>query len=279
MSTKKQLLDPIGSMCKLIALNFRKPKTKIIIKDHVLLLNEPMKIKGMDFQGVGRWFRGDEKEDISELYYVIIRVIKWYLVPDTHEIKEQPIDNDNDSDSDSNSDNNNDSNNNNNGNNNNNNGSNDGDNYDETNSSQIQESQELIIMVNYLCDALSKLQETYESGLVILALQFFINIIQEALEGKFDQKLLEKRLPKFILKKEKEYENLIDYNKLKQLWKVKTLKTICELYNNCFKVEHDDDIQSKTKDAIIQGYLTSIVSTLDIMDKEFQVLISNSNKG
>lgn len=250
MSTKKQLLDPLGSMCKLIALKFKKLNTKISIIDHVIYLDEPKKVLGIEVQGAKRWWYDQEQEDISELYYVIIRLIKWYIISEDNNIN---IYDDNQDEI-----------------------INEIDNQDDN----ISNSDELKKMIEYLCIALSKLQKTYKSGLVIFALQFFINLLREALEGTLTlEKLEERRLPILILKNEKEYDNLIDYDKLKKLWKLSTLKKIYELYNNCFKVKDDNEIPKKTKKALIDGYLTGITSTLDIIDKEFQLLISNSNKG
>jgi hypothetical protein len=243
MSTKKQLLDPLGSMCKLIALKFKKLNTKISIIDHVVSLDEPKKILGVEVQGAKRWWYDQEQADIAELYYVIIRLIKWYIIAE-----DQTENNSEESQQDE---------------------------------DDIVKSDELLTMVDYLCIALSKLQKTYyKSGLVIFALQFFINLLREALEGNMTLEILEKRrLPMVILKDEEEYDNLIDYDKLKKLWKLSRLKKIYELYNDCFKVKYDKEIPKETKKALIEGYLTGITSTLDIVDKDFQILISNSTKG
>ena len=90
---------------------------------------------------------------------------------------------------------------------------------------------------------------------------------------------LNEQLPECILEEEKNYDNLIDYDKLRELWNHNAFKTICELYDNCFRVKADDNIPNKTKDALIDGYLTAVGATLDIIDKEFQVLIMNNDKG
>lgn len=247
MSTKKQLLDPLGSMCKLIALKFKKLNTKISIIDHVVSLDEPKKILGVEIQGAKRWWYDQEQADIAELYHVIIRLIKWYII--SGDRSEDQMENSGDELS--------------------------------ADEDDIFKSEELLMMIEYLCIALSKLQKTYrKSGLVIFALQFFINLLREALEGNMTLEILEKRrLPIIILEDEKEYDNLIDYDKLKKLWKLSRLKKIYELYNDCFKVKCDKDIPKETKKALIEGYLTGITSTLDIVDKDFQILISNSTKG
>ena len=82
------------------------------------------------------------------------------------------------------------------------------------------------------------------------------------------------------MEKDKEYETLLDYNKLKNLWSIKTIQRIHELYNSCFNVLNDPDITNfETKDNLIRSYLKSINSMLDDSDKDFQKLIRNSNSG
>src|SRR5271156_5916382 len=77
----KQLLDPIGTMCKLVGLIFNKTNTKIKISNHVLTLDKPDEL-----QFLYRWWDQANKENISELYYVVIRIIIWYLVPEQEDI-------------------------------------------------------------------------------------------------------------------------------------------------------------------------------------------------
>jgi len=221
MSAKKQLLDPLGTLCKLVSLNFSEINTKISIHNHSLSLQKPY-----NYQFMVRWVNGDGKENVSELYHVISRVIKWYML------------NDNDN-------------------------------------SEIYNCDELKRLVRYLCNAFRKLQETYEYGNVILAVQFYINIMESAINGNYNDNML----PKYILDKEKEYENLLDYDKLKNFWKYDKLKRICELYDACFKVYNSEDMILIEKEALINGYLQSIQSILEITDGEFHKLIQNSTKG
>jgi hypothetical protein len=334
MDRDNQLLDPIGTMCKLIALCFSKFKTKIKISDHVLTLDSPN-----DFQGVIRWYYGDGKENISELYYVITRIIKWYLVrdpnmvsPDTEDFEyeyeniyfdnddgdddeddDEKDNEDNEDDSDDEShfgfdlfdmdvatddddeDDEDDDNNESNG---------DGKDMDKDRSnnfnskknkikkrvkkqsrvgkifarnktSSIANSEELRVMIQYLCKALSKLQETYEFGNVVFTLQYFIGLLQGALEGQYD----ESKLPEFLVEMEKNTENLIDYGKMKTIWRLKDLSTICRLYKECFKIKEDDEISHDVKNNLIKGHLKTINLTLKITDKKFRKLMLNSKRG
>jgi len=222
MSAKKQLLDPLGTLCKLVSLNFSEINTKISIHNHSLSLQRPY-----NYQFMIRWMNGDGKENVSELYHVIIRVIKWYLLDEND------------------------------------------------NNTEIYNCEELKRLVRYLCNAFRKLQETYEYGNVILAVQFYINIMEDSINGNYN----DNKLPKYILDKEKEYENLLDYEKLKNFWKYDKLKRICELYDACFKVYNSEDMILLEKEALINGYLQSIQSILEITDGEFHKLIQNSTKG
>jgi len=253
----KQLLDPLGTICKLVALNFNRIKTKVSIQNYVLTLQKPN-----GYQWMIRLYNGDGRENISELYYAIIRVVRWYLVKDYKQVEELEVHVDRDNQMIP---------------------------YDEEpveeivngeetielNSNAIADCVELRKLIQYLCDAFTKLQQTYEYGNVVLALQFYINLLRDGLNGVFD----DNRLPKYILDKEKEYENLLDYEKLKNLWEVKNIKRVCKLYDSCFKVRDDPEMSEEEKRCYINGYLKSIETILKITDKGFQKLIVNSNKG
>ena len=65
MSVKKQLLDPLGTLCKLISLSFSEINTKISIQNHVLSIQKPY-----NYQFVLRMINGDGRENISELFYI-----------------------------------------------------------------------------------------------------------------------------------------------------------------------------------------------------------------
>lgn len=229
MTTKRQILDPLGTMCKLVSLIFYEIKTKISIQNHIIHICKPDKYH---YQSVTRFINGDGKENISELYYVIIRLIKWYILP-----SEEPE-------------------------------------YEEMNYIEISKSDEFKRLIKYMCEALRKLQYTYESGNVVLSLQFLINIVEEALIGKN----IDNKLPKCLCTKDTEYETLIDYEKMKNLWEIKTLKDICELYDKCYELEAED-LPVKNKQTLIENYLRAINSILEITDNKFQNLVINSNSG
>jgi len=263
---KKQLLDPIGTMCKLISLNFLDANTKISICNHVLSLDKPYQ-----FQWLERSCRGDSRENISELYYVIIRIIDWFLVPAMINIDDDDDDTDDDTDDNirnntedindindiSNSSN------------------TSTKSFDSYNYLYISKSEELRRLVRYLCDGFRKLQYTYKYGNVILVLQYYINILEDGLDNINNIS----RLPKLLVEEDMEYENLIDYDKLKNLWTVENLTRVCNLYDECFNVYTNENIPNSNKEVLIDGYQKSIYHILEENDKIFVKLVDNSNRG
>lgn len=223
MSGHKQLLDPLGTICKLISLNFSELNTKISIQNHAISLQKPY-----HYQFALRMINGDGRENISELFYIIWQIICWYLIDVDIETHENWI--------------------------------------------QISKSEEIKKLVKYTCCALRKLQETYEFGNVVLAIQYYINILEDAVNGIYDNR----RLPQCVLDKESESDNFVDYDKLKNFWDYKKLQRVCDLYDKCFTV-YADILPTIEKNALINGYLKSINAILDLTDSEFQKLLINSN--
>ena len=280
MSSKKQLLDPIGTLCRMVALNFTEHSTKISIHNHVLTLHRP---DGL--QWAIRFYNGDERDNISELYYAITRIVKWFVIPQYKEIKKsfpkrkivEPensfLDEEDElikelekmtkSVKDSKIE-----------------------EIEEiesieeigenliNNNIEIASSEEIRRMIKYLCLGFKKLQKTYRFGNVVLAIQFYVNILMDSLNGIFT----EDKLPNFE-EMGQTYDNLLDYNKLKNLWDINRFKRICELYDKCFETLEDNDFPDDKKSQYIDGYLKSINTILDITDHEFQKLIQSSNEG
>lgn len=230
MSFKKQLLDPLGTLCKLAALNFTEIKTKISIHDHVISLHGPNK-----WQGAVRFYNGDGKENVSELLNAFVRIIEWYL-PQSSDVfcDESP-----------------------------------GSNW-----MDIRNSDEIRKMVQFACSGLRNLQYTYEYGNVTLAIQCYINNFEAAVNDHFKPSML----PQYVLNKEHEVDNLVNYDKLRNFWDISKLRRITELYDECFSVKHNVS-EIKVRDGLIESYLQSIYKLIEISDIEFQQLVLNSKKG
>lgn len=68
-----QLLDPVTTVFKLCLLKFKPSGTKISIKNYTISFHEPS-----IFQGIQRWFSGDERNDLYKLYGPLRMFIDWY---------------------------------------------------------------------------------------------------------------------------------------------------------------------------------------------------------
>jgi hypothetical protein len=218
MSSKKLPIDPICAMCRIILLNFKNVNTKIGVTSHAINLQDPTML-----QGVLRYYYGDGKEDMFGLFYLIIHLITWFLVPvdktsDLRRVK------------------------------------------------QIDEQliTELKKMVQYMCQGLEKLQNTYKAGNVVLTLQYYINLLEDALTGTFNIK----RLPACLLE-----DVWIDSplkNKIIEMWDYERLRRISAIYDDCFA---EFNKKLKLKDEIINGYLVAVEQLLCAYEKEFDLNI------
>ena len=75
-NNKRQLLDPIGSICHIVSLTYKPLNTKIGINNHAIIIQESNVLQWLD-----RYWNGDNRENISLLYNIVIRVIEWYIIP------------------------------------------------------------------------------------------------------------------------------------------------------------------------------------------------------
>jgi hypothetical protein len=75
-SNKRQLLDPIGTLSHIVALAFKPLNTKIGISNHAVKIQDNYYLQWFD-----RLWNNDNRENISLLYSIVIRVIEWYVIP------------------------------------------------------------------------------------------------------------------------------------------------------------------------------------------------------
>jgi hypothetical protein len=239
-SNKRQLLDPIGTLSHIVALAFKPLNTKIGISNHAVKIQDNYYLQWFD-----RLWNNDNRENISLLYSIVIRVIEWYVIPlsgkyvDIDASKEEHTDA-----------------------------------FDYLS----KEDKDLFWkclekMILFACMAFDKLQYTYNNGPiptnVILATQFFINTLKESLKGTYNKDIL----PRCLV--EGENKTFIDYQKIKLLWNGHKLSKITSLYEKCFDTQHSDN---KFKDDEIDGYMAAINKLLSLHDDEFRQLISYSNE-
>lgn len=288
MSSKYQLLDPMGTLCRLILLNFEPKSTKVTITNHTIQIQTPF-----NGQWLYRRITGDGVTNIFVLFQVFQRVIEWYIIPlhnkkfgknSQYEKKKNSIYKKNKDSENSeedvqlhlNID----------------------DISDEVNITEFWNN--MVKLCNYACSALSKLQYTYEKDnqLAVIALQYYINMLKEAIDGRYD---IEK-LPACIVNSKP--DNLLDYDKIKNLWNANKIKELCHLFELSFSSSFDSDKDIKEKEVKekdvkdnkdinkdildmkdvhknkkIESYLNAINGLLNISDDEFIKLIQSSNRG
>jgi hypothetical protein len=235
-SSKRQLLDPIGTLSHIVSLAFKPLNTKIGIINHAVIIQDKHY-----FQWFDRYWNGDNRENISLLYNIVIRVIEWYIIPLSGKYTD----------------------------------------YENKDSFDYLTTEEKKVfwsclekMVLFACMAFDKLQFTYYNGPVptnvVLATQFFINTLRDSLNGTYKKDIL----PRCMV--EGENKTFLDYDKIKLLWTGDKLNKIVSLYEKCFATQNSD---TKYKDEEIEGYMTAVNKLLYLHDEEFRTLINLSNEG
>ncbi len=237
-NNKRQLLDPIGTLSHIVALAFKPLNTKIGIWNHAVTIQD-----SNYFQWLDRFWNSDNRENISLLYSIVIRVIEWYVIPLSGKYQDNENNNKNGFD-------------------------------------YLSKEDKLLFwsclekMILFSCMAFDKLQHTYHNGPVptnvILATQFFINTLKESLKGSYNKDIL----PRCLV--EGENKTFIDYDKIKLLWNGDKLNKITSLYEKCF---HTQKTEGKYKDEEIEGYMSAINKLLYLHDEEFRKLICLTNEG
>lgn len=209
MSTnKQQILETITSVSRLITLSFKPKGTKIAIRDHNIVLCEPISdISSFSFdpryyvklpQSIDRYLNGDSREDIYILNHVITNFIEWYIIP--YKRKDLEI-------------------------------------Y-----------RGLINLARFLRVGLRELQATYGSGNAVGTLQYYINVLGAVIDESFYPEMLYNPSTtgiKSFLGDDNDvstmYSTIFDIQKFKTFWSRKELKSICNEFENCFKNPEDDE--------------------------------------
>jgi hypothetical protein len=258
MTYKQQLLDPISTICKIISLNFLKKCTKISIIDNILLIDKPTY-----YQGILRYYYGHDREEIGELFIVVVRIIKWYILPlnnilfdsDNVELSIDKITENIKKDS----------------------------NifiyelfpHENIVENLITLNKMIRRMLGYTLLGFSKLQYTYNNGNVVLTIQYYINLIKDSLNNKFTNELL----PKCVLDGSNNKKNFLDYGKIMKLWDYNKIKIICDMFDNCFKTIHEINEPHDIKIKMIDGNLLTINNILDLIDGQFKILLKHNFSG
>jgi len=286
---KKQLLDPLCTLTSIIELLFRPIGTKFGIHDHSIIMNvisEQQVSSWQNLQSYKRYWYNDSRENVSKLGIVVKRLIEWYIMP-TWELVNNKPDSINNKHKMSIG------------------GKKNLESSIQINSTDMTEIMQLWKCLNdltsYFCLALETLIETYKDGNVIWTIQNFINLINDSKKGCYDLN----KIPKIIIAED---ENIINFDKIKSLWTLKSLCEINELYGKCYNImkdvgdggvgsnkgeelivnivkndmicnyglDNDDDYHVNNKQKQIENYLSAIKIFINSKNDSFRELIIKS---
>lgn len=235
MSRKKQILDPLSCLCKIGMLAYYKQGTKISITNNIIFFQEPDNI-----QWVKRTYFGDGKNDISTLYNPILKAIEWYIINNQY-IDEEDSDEEEDDDKRKNST-----------------------SSDKSikNNFTVQEAVKHII--ENAIKGLTKLENTYGDGNVILAIKFLKNNLKTSIKNDYSMD----EFMDFNEMDEPE-KNVINYTKVKEIWKSDKIKLVSKQFQLLEKNKHDE--------SSLEYLLKSMKSQLMDTDTKFKELVTSMN--
>lgn len=122
-------------------------------------------------------------------------------------------------------------------------------------------SKEIRILSKLLIDALTKLQNTYKIGNIVLTLQFYKNLVSDALRNNIGTD----KLPNINITN----DSLIDDIKLKNLWRPSELEQLINLLDKCEDTKNKDDIET---------YINGLNGMLESKNKNFTTMLANCTK-
>jgi hypothetical protein len=263
---KKQLLDPLCTLTSIIELLFRPIGTKFGIYNHSIIMNvisEQQVSSWQNIQSYKRYWYNDSRENVSKLGIVVKRLIEWYIMP-TWDLVNNKFDTVNNK-------------------------------FDtvnnkprisiggkknlessiQINSTDMTEIMQLWKCLNeltlYFCLALETLIETYKDGNVIWTIQNFINLINDSKKGCYD----ENKIPKIIIAED---ENIINFDKIKSLWTLKSLCEINELYGKCYNIMKDVNGCRGGSDGLIVNIVKNDMDYNDSLDDNDDDYVNEKKK-
>ena len=255
MSGKKQILDPLSCLCKIGMLAYYCKGTKISITKNIISFQEPDNI-----QWVKRKYFGDGKNDISTLYNPILKAIEWYILQNQNEnslIKEKDEEDDIEKEDDRKKERNNSI------------SSEKSEKERGCNNEDDDEQKSINLsavknIIKHAIIGLTKLQYTYGDGNVTMAIKFLKNNLKMSLNDDFN-------MYKFMVFNEMDEpeENVINYSKIKEIWKADKIKLVSKQFDLLDKNKHDS--------SSLEYLLKSMKSQLMDTDSKFQELVKSMN--
>jgi len=252
MASKRQLLDPITSACRIALLKLiekQESKTKLRIIDHTVQLVKNSMTERCLYRPL--WY-GDSREDICILFASTIRYIEHHLCPKS--IKSDKIVEEEAAKSSAPTI------------------SLMGESFDDVKPSPKSGDSDLSdqchkylkLIAQYMIDGLHVLEKTYEYDNSVFTLQYFAILLKAGIDGTYTQDMLPPHLREYTS------QNLFDVVKIKKLWNDKNIIHIGKIFEECF------DAQSKDVPDAVTVYKVAIEKFLDIRDDEFKKLVSRT---
>jgi len=201
MTDKKQFLDPISTISKIILLHFSKPKTKIRITDNVVELIQVDEsrfhygiIPDSMMTAMSRTYYRDSRDDLCYLYPVFKRFIELYILEKRNDITINGNSNGNDTCYNS-----------------------------------------LIKLGEFTLIGMKELQDTYGYSNPLLVLQLFKIAIQSSINGTYHTDLFPEQLEELTK------NNLLDDKKVQKIWDDTHIIEISKTFEQCFNAEKTND--------------------------------------
>jgi hypothetical protein len=141
---------------------------------------------------------------------------------------------------------------------------------------ELYRNKHIISIIEFACIGLEKQQITYDDGNIILATQLAANCLRQAVEtGELDENIIPVKYRTINDKT----NNLINVDKIMEIWDVRTLSKINELLCRCQESLDDamkGDIDPASARNTMNGYMNSIKSILMVLDEKFKKLIEQT---
>ena len=240
-SDKRQFLDPISTISRIILLHFSPPKTKIRIADHTVQLLDNTHNYHWVVEAATRKLHGDSRNDICFLYPIFVRFIELYLL---EKQKKSSLRAESKSISKV--------------------ASNDGLNESKYSNSNIEDIcyKYLKKLAEYAILGMIELQKTYGYDNASFTIQYFITLLRDGIECKYTTEI---SLPAPL--KELTKNNLLDDTKVQKIWDDSHIVELGKTFEQCFKAEKSND------HLLLSANKRKIMDILDAHDQEFKKML------
>lgn len=119
-------------------------------------------------------------------------------------------------------------------------------------------------LAEYMIVGMSKLIETYGISNATFTLQYYCNLLRSGIDGTYCQEMLPSKLRDF------NSNNLLNSDKIKNLWKDDDIISVGELFEKCFNAYKEQNTQ------MLGAYGAAITAILESRDKDFRNKITDT---